>query len=92
MYCKKCGSALPSRGFICKSCGTMMDKEQIKMQKEYIKNSENEKIELNFLSDKYSKEPVNRNYAKHKEYKFVGVLIIVLVLFILIILALLKVL
>ena len=36
MYCKKCGAALPSRGFICKSCGMMMDVNQIKEQKNFF--------------------------------------------------------
>lgn len=51
MYCKKCGAALPSHGFVCKSCGTMMDSDQIKEQKEYMKNADNKKIEVNLLSD-----------------------------------------
>ncbi|MCM1052641.1 MAG: hypothetical protein NC483_01500 [Ruminococcus sp.] len=89
MFCKKCGAALPSHGFICKSCGAMMDMEQIKEQKEHIKNNNNN--EINLLSDKYSREPINRNYEKHKEYKFIGALVIVLILFILIILAIIKV-
>ena len=37
MYCKKCGAALPSTGFVCRSCGAMMDEEQIKMQKNFKK-------------------------------------------------------
>ena len=42
MYCKRCGAALPSEGYVCKSCGAMMSEEQIKMQKEY--NSDNKFI------------------------------------------------
>ena len=88
--CRKCGASLPSRGYLCKNCGTMMDKEQIKLQKEYIKNEENKKIEVNFLSDRYRREPVNRNLEGHKEQKLLGVLVIIIVLFILILLAILK--
>lgn len=91
MYCKKCGSALPSHGFVCKSCGTMMDSEQIKMQKEFEKNEDNKKIEVSLLSDRYSREPINRDYSKRKDNKLLGVIFIVLVVIILIIIAILKV-
>ena len=91
MYCKKCGAALPSHGFICKQCGTMMDSEQIKEQKEYIKNEENQKIEVNLLSDRYRSTPVNRDYSKRKDNKLLGGILIILVVIILIIIAILKV-
>lgn len=91
MYCKKCHAALPSRGFVCKSCGLMMDTDQIKKQKEIIKNEDKKTIELNFLSDRYSKEPINRVYKPKKENKYLGAIIIILSLIILIILGLLKV-
>ena len=87
MYCKKCGSALPSHGFICLQCGTMMDGEQIKEQKTFNQN----KNEINFVSDQYRKEPIIRDYKKRKEYKLVGVLFILVILFALIIIAILKV-
>ena len=91
MYCKKCGAALPSRGFICKSCGTLMDGDQIKMQKEYMRSEENKKIELNFLSDRYSNNPINRDYGKIKENKYLGTVFIIIILMIIIIFAVLKV-
>lgn len=91
MFCKKCGAALPSHGFVCKSCGAMMDSDQIKEQKEFIKNEENKKIELNFLSDRYSKEPINRNYKKNRENKYLGAILIILIMIILVIIAILKV-
>ena len=91
MYCKKCGAGLPSHGFVCKSCGMMMDSDQIKEQKEHIRNEENKKIELNFMSDKYSREPIIRDYKKIKENKYLGAVLIVLVVIILIVLAILKV-
>ena len=91
MYCKKCGAALPSRGFICKSCGCLMDGDQIKEQKEHIKNEENKRIELNFLSDKYSSNPINRDYSKNKDNKYLGAVIIIIVVIILIVFAILKV-
>lgn len=91
MYCNKCGASLPSRGFVCKNCGTMMDSDQIKEQKEHIRNEENKRIEINFLSDKYSNEPINREYKKIKENKYLGAVLIILIVIILIIIALLKV-
>ena len=37
MNCKRCGSVLPSKGYICLECGAMMDEEQIKVQQENLK-------------------------------------------------------
>ena len=71
MYCKKCGAALPSHGFICKRCGTLMDSDQIKEQKEYMKNEDNQKVEVNLISDKYRREPINRDYSKRKDNKLI---------------------
>lgn len=90
MFCKKCGAALPSHGFVCKSCGAMMDINQIKEQKEHIKENKNNN-EINFLSDKYSREPIKRNYEKHLEHKFIGAIVIVVILLLLILLAIFKV-
>ena len=90
MYCKKCGAALPSRGFICKSCGMMMDVNQIKEQKNFLKENKSN-MEVNLLSDKYSSEPINRDYSKIKENKYLGASLIVLVVIVLIIIAILKV-
>ncbi len=53
MNCKRCGKPLPSEGFLCKHCGTMMDNDQIKIQKENLKqnplNYQNQ-----FISEKYT--------------------------------------
>jgi len=87
MYCKKCGAALPSHGFICKSCGAMMDSEQIKEQKEYLKENKNNN-EVILKSDLYG---VKHNYEKNKDNKVLGAFLIILVLLILIIIAILKV-
>lgn len=48
-------------------------------------------MEVNLLSDKYSSEPINRDYSKIKENKYLGALLIVLVVIVLIIIAILKV-
>lgn len=92
MYCNKCGAALPSHGFICKNCGAMMSKEQIREQKNFLKENKNKRQEVTLLSDRYSNEPIKRDYSRPKgENKFLGVLLIVLVMIILIIVAILKV-
>lgn len=91
MYCKKCGVALPSRGFVCRSCGAMMDEEQIKMQKKFMEEQENTRTQVHLLSDQYSREPIVRDYKKHKENKYLGAILIVLVVIVLVILAILKV-
>ena len=87
MYCKKCGSALPSYGYICKNCGAMMDKEQIKEQKENIINNKKEQ-EVNLLSLQY--DQTHEQPKKLKENKVLGGLIILLVLLILVIIAIIK--
>lgn len=91
MFCNKCGAALPNRGYICKFCGAMMSPEQIKSLKEMLSNQDKDKFQVNFVSDKYSDTPINRDYKKRKENKFLGALVIILVLIILIIIAILKV-
>lgn len=91
MFCKKCGAALPSTGFVCRSCGAMMDEEQIKMQKKIIEEKNKTKMEVNLLSDRYSREPIIREYKKQKENKYLGVILIVLIVIILIIFAILRV-
>lgn len=91
MYCKKCGAALPSHGYVCKTCGTMMDSDQIKEQKEYLKSEEKNKIEVNFISDRYRNEPINRDYTKRKDNKLLGAILIILIIIVLIIIAVLKV-
>ena len=91
MYCKKCGAALPSTGFVCRSCGAMMDEEQIKIQKKFMEEKEKTKVEVNLLSDRYSKEPIQREYKTQKDNKYFGAVFIVLVVIILVIVAILKV-
>ena len=49
------------------------------------------RIEVNLLSDRYSREPIKRDYKKQKENKYLGAILIVLVVIILVILAILKV-
>ncbi len=91
MYCKKCGAALPSHGFVCRSCGAMMDEEQIKMQKKMMEEKDKTKIEVKLLSDQYSVEPIKRDYERRNENKYLGAVLIVLVVIILVIVAILRV-
>ena len=71
--------------------GTLMDSDQIKEQKEYMKNEDNQKVEVNLISDKYRREPINRDYSKRKDNKLLGGILIILVVIILVIIAILKV-
>jgi len=87
MYCEKCGASLPSKGYICQNCGMMMNIKQIKTQK----SLNDETHDLKFLSDMYRKDPINRDYKKNHENKYLGILFIILVILILIILAIIKV-
>ncbi len=92
MYCRKCGAALPNRGYICKSCGTMMDSDQIKEQKAYMLGSDKNGTEVELNSDKYSTDPVERDYEKrHDNSKILGILLIALVMILLVIFAIFKV-
>lgn len=68
-----------------------MDSNQIKEQKEYMKNEDNKKVEVNLISDKYCREPINRDYSKRKDNKLLGGILIILIVIILIIIAILKV-
>lgn len=90
MFCKKCGAALPSEGFICKSCGMMMSSEQIREQKQFRKDN-NKDMEVNLLSDRYSDTPIKRDYSKLKENKYLGAILVILIIIVLIIFAILKV-
>lgn len=87
MYCKKCGSPLPNDGYICKFCGTMVAKDQIKEQKELIKEH---KYDQRLKTEKYGQAKINyQTEEKPKENKFLGIAIIVAVIIFLIILAIL---
>ncbi len=89
MFCKRCGAALPSEGYICKSCGAMMSEEQIKSQKEFI-NNEN-KFKVNLMSDKYNPGGIERDYKKRKDSRYLGILLVILIMVVIIIFAILKV-
>ena len=88
MYCKRCGAALPSRGFICRRCGAMMSEEQIKEQKKFMRENKND---VYLKSDEYNNNTVKRDYKKRNENKYLGVIFIVLIVIILVIVAILKV-
>ena len=89
MYCKRCGHALPSEGYICHNCGAMMSKEQIDMQNKY-RNEQKKNKEVTLLSDKYNLG-IKRDYEKRKENKFLGALFIAAIMIILVIIAIIKV-
>ena len=85
MYCKRCGHALPSEGYICKNCGAMMSKEQINAQKKYMYEQKKNPNNVSLLSERYNGN-VKRDLEKRKESKFLGVILIILVVILLVIL------
>lgn len=73
MFCKRCGSSLPSVGYLCTNCGFLMDSEQIKKQKENQKLVEN-KNQLTYVSERYGKK-IYIKKREEKEKKKLGLLI-----------------
>ena len=91
MICKKCGSALPSNGAVCKQCGAMMSKEQIDEQKKWQEiNKQNNNI--NLMSSKYNvnKENFKYNTEEKKENKLLGALILVGIVVVIVLIATIK--
>lgn len=71
MVCKRCGSTLPSTGFLCTNCGFMMDTEQIKKQKEFMKENKQQK-NVEMISERYGKNKVlfqKREKEKNSVFK-----------------------
>lgn len=66
MVCKKCGASLPNHGFLCTFCGSMMDKEQIKFQKELL-NAKNPNKKADFITERYGKKGVLFQKREEKE-------------------------
>lgn len=82
MKCKRCGHILPSTGFICINCKTMMSVDQIKVQKENMKLTRPRTVEL--VSEKYGlKKQVyeKRNDSNSKKYFYFIILLSIFLLF-----------
>lgn len=86
MKCKRCGCELPSRGFLCSNCGMMMDSDQIKEQKELMKNDSGMKDLL--LSEKYGNKKQIFQKRVDGENKIVGFVVILSVILLIILIAL----
>lgn len=52
MNCKRCGAPLPSQGYVCSQCGMFMNKEQIDIQKGFLR-SNNAHLKAELVSEKY---------------------------------------
>lgn len=52
MNCKRCGSPLPSQGYICSHCGMLMSSEQIEIQKTLLKDN-NAHLKADLVSERY---------------------------------------
>lgn len=86
MHCKRCGALLPSSGYVCTECGTMMDLEQIKSQKE--KEKLNTPVR-EMLSEKYGHKGMLYQKREEEKKSFKGILLLVGVVLLLILLAVL---
>ncbi len=80
MVCQKCGSALPSEGFICKRCGTLMSEEQIKEQKQYLKENNNQ-YKAKLISEAYGNQKIYQA-RENSNNKIIGLIIILIALII----------
>ena len=86
MYCKRCGALLPTSGYICTECGTMMSLEQIKSQKEKEKmNTPTREM----LSEKYGHKGMLYQKREEEKKSFKGILFLLGVVVLLILLAIL---
>lgn len=61
MFCKRCNNPLPSEGFVCKFCGALMSEDQIKMQKENMKNNSLKGVTTNSKYRSFNKIKYNTN-------------------------------
>lgn len=85
MNCKRCGTPLPSNGYVCSHCGLMMDNDQITMQKQMMKNNNSYRAEL--VSEKYGGKKQVFQGREQNENKVLGLIVILGVLLLIIILA-----
>ena len=82
MVCQKCGQALPSEGFICKQCGTLMSEEQIIEQKKYLK--ENKSLyKTKLVSEAYGQQQLFKA-RETSSHKLIGLIFIFVILIIII--------
>lgn len=87
MICRKCGSALPSEGFICKRCGAMMNEDQIKEQNAYMKENKT-KYQTKLVSEEYGKHKLFQARDKENDTnKLMGLVVVLGVLLFIIIIA-----
>jgi len=83
MNCKRCGTPLPSSGYLCSHCGLMMDSNQIEIQKQMIKNNNSYRAEL--VSEKYGGKKQVFQGREQNENKVLGAIVISGVLLLIII-------
>ncbi len=86
MVCDKCGSALPSEGYICKECGAMMNKSQIDSNKK----NKNKEYKKTYLSDHFGVKKNIEYRKKDKSYIYAYVIIFVFLMALAVILYLLR--
>ncbi len=84
MFCKRCNNPLPSEGFVCKFCGALMSEEQIKTQKENMKNNSLKGV---LASSKYSNlNKIKYNTNKDNDNKaLMGAVMFIVIVFLIIV-------
>lgn len=82
MHCKYCHTAIPSTTCICPNCGKMATKDQIKVLKNFNKNSP--------WNKNNSKERIYKDSA-YESNKIFGIILVSIVILILVIVAFIRV-
>lgn len=84
MICKNCGKVLPNNAYICTSCNTLMDRDQIKVVSNYNKEksiNKPEYISSEFGSKREFRMQDNKQNS-HLPYIFILLSILFVVIYI----------
>lgn len=84
MFCKRCNNPLPSEGFVCKFCGALMSEEQIKTQKENMKNNS---LKGGFTTSKYGNfNKIKYDTNKNNDNKaLMGAAMLIIIVFLIVV-------
>ena len=83
MFCKKCGSASPDDGFLCKVCGSMVSEDQIKEQKKLMQEKGFQKRMS--IREKYGQKNNTIFNEKKDNSALMGAILLIVIVFLAII-------
>lgn len=83
MNCRRCGSVLPSEGFVCKVCGALMDTEQIQNQKANMQKQANQRP--NLMSEQNGKYHIEHNTESVSNKGLMAAVMLIIIAFLIII-------